>query len=318
MNTVKAGIIGCGGIAGAHLEGFQKGGAEVVALADVDETAAGVLAGKAPGARVFTRVRDLIDDGGVEVVSVCSPPAFHEEAVLYALERGVHVLCEKPLAATPESARRMEEAAARSSSLLMPGFRHRFLPAIRRMRELVPEIGPPVWFHNTFCGPAFQMKDKWHSRRKISGGGVLTDTSSHSIDLFRFMAGEIVQQHAVMHRHFDGTDTEDAGILTVKAENGTLGMFSAAWVAGVGKAGIEIMGQDGSLSYDYTQPSLLRLQRKDDDLVEDIAVEPSAGFAEEIAHLLGAVAGKWTLSCTARDGRRAVEILAGVYGGNGG
>ncbi len=314
MSTLKAGIIGCGGIAGHHLEGFRKAGVAVAAVADVNEPAASAFAKTIPGADVFSSVRELIDQGGVQVVSVCSPPASHEDAVVYGLQQGVHVLCEKPLATTVESARRMEEAAAGTGALLMPGFRHRFLPAVLRMRELVSEIGPPVWFHNTFCGPAFEMKEKWHSKREISGGGVLTDTSSHSIDLFRFVAGEIVEQHAVVHRHFDGTDTEDAGILTVKAENGTLGMFSAAWVAGVGTAGIEVMGRNGSLAYDYTQPALLRVRRKGEDKVEAIAVEPSAGFIEEVAHLIGAIEGKWELSCTAKDGRRAVEVLAGVYG----
>ncbi len=313
MSTIQAGIIGCGGIAGQHLQGFRKNGVEVVAVTDVDEAAARKVAAEAGGAAVFADAGELLEKSGVQVVSVCSPPAAHEEPVLVALEGGVHVLCEKPLATTVESARRMEEAVGRSRALLMPAFRHRFLPAIRRMREALSEIGVPVWFHNTFCGPAFEMKERWHAKRAVAGGGVLVDTSSHSIDLFRFLVGEIAEQHAVTHRHFEGTDTEDAGILSVKADNGAVGALTAAWVAGVGVAELRVMGREGCLEYNYAQPSILRLRRRGEDKVEDESVEPSGGFAEEIAHLLGAIEGKWKLTCTALDGRRAVEVLESVY-----
>ena len=159
----------------------------------------------------------LLDSGLVDVVSICTPPVAHEEPAVMALERGIHVMLEKPMAHTVESGRRILEAAEKSGAVLTIGFRHRFLPAIQKLRELVQDgtLGPVVLYQNAFTGPAFQMKDRWFSKKAISGGGTLMDTSIHSVDIFRFIVGEIAEQRALTAHHLEGTDVEDASMLLV-------------------------------------------------------------------------------------------------------
>lgn len=313
--SVRIGIIGCGGIARAHVEGYKKNNVEITALADVNKVAAEAMAKDLGGAKCFDDYKSLIESGLVDAVSICTPPVAHEEAAVFALERNVHVLSEKPLAHSVESAKRIVTAAEKSEALLMTAFRHRFLPAIQKVREVISEgkIGPIVFFQNIFCGPAFQMKDKWFSKKAVAGGGTLMDTSIHSVDLFRYLIGEVVEQKAVMHRHLEGTDVEDASILILKAENGTVGSLTASWVAGDGMAFIDITGQNGRVVYDYSKADELRLKRRSVKEWETIPVEGSNGFAEEIGHFLDAIAGKETLSCTGRDGLRALEIIEATY-----
>ena len=140
------------------------------------------------------------------------------------------------------------------------------------------------------------------------------DTNSHSVDLFRFMIGEIVEQHALTHRHFQTTDVEDAGILTVKADNGTIGSLESSFVAGAGVAFIDIIGTKGQAHYDYyATPNEVRWRlTKDADWTRQPAAE-SWGFVEEIAHFLGAVQGKHPLAVTVEDGVRAMEVICGAY-----
>jgi len=314
--VLRAGIIGCGGIAHAHLDGYRENGVAVTALADVNTQAAAALAAKVKGeVKCFAGCRELVDSGLVEVVSICSPPASHEAAAVYALTRGIHVLCEKPLAHDAASAARIAAAAAAGKALLMPAFRHRFLPALVRIKQELDAgaIGTPVFFQNVFCGPAFDMKDRWFTRKAIAGGGCLFDTNSHSVDLFRMLLGEIVEQRAVTHQHFPGTDVEDAGILVVKSAEGVLGTMTSTFVAGVGQAFISIMGQKGEIAYDYFVPEVIKLRRADQPEAQVIKTVASGGFVEQIAHLLGAIRGEHPLSCTVADGRRAVEIIQSVY-----
>ena len=316
MDAHKVGIIGCGDIAKSHLQGYQSNGVEIAAFADVDLEAAKKLAGGSKHSQCFTDYRDLIKSKLVDAVSICVPPCVHEEVAVYALEHGIHVLCEKPLAHSVQSAKNICNAAKRSNTLLMPAFRHRFLPAVRRIRKLIEKglVGKLVMFHNVFCGPAFDMGKKWFSKKAIAGGGALMDTSSHSADLFRYLVGEVTEQYAVMHRHMKGIDVEDAGILTLKADNGAVGALTSGWVAGIGMAYVDIMGQNGRILYDYTEPEIIKIKNSGKADWENISVPSSNGFSEQISHFLGAVNRKHNLSCTCFDGLRAVEIIQSVYG----
>ena len=314
--SIRVGIIGCGDIAGSHLQGYVAAKASVVAVTDVKPEAAEARAQES-GARVYADYRGLIDSGEVQAVSICSPPVAHEEAAVHALRAGVHVLCEKPMAFDVAAAHRMREAAGQSRAVFMPAFRHRFLPAIIAFRELLSsgKLGEPVLFDNVFCGPAFGMEKTWFTKKAISGGGCVLDTSSHSVDLFRFLIGEIVEQQLVAHRHFRTTDVEDSGILTVKAENGAVGAMHSAFVAGAGVAFIDVIGTKGQAHYDYyATPNEVRWRLTEE---ADWRRQPAAeswGFAEEVAHFLGAVEGKHPPAVTVEDGVRAMEVICGAYG----
>ena len=197
----------------------------------------------------------------------------------------------------------------------MPAFRHRFLPAIVALRELVVsgQLGEPVLLNNMFFGPAFKMEGTWFTKKAIAGGGCILDTSSHSVDLFRFLVGEIVEQHAVMHRHFRTTDVEDAAILSVKAENGAVGALYSGFCAGAGAATLDIVGTKGRALYDYDDPAVLRWRLTADTDWRTKTVAESWGFEEEIAHFLGAIAGEHPLAVTTEDGVRAMEVICEAY-----
>ena len=114
-----------------------------------------------------------------------------------------------------------------------------------------------------------------------------------------------------MHRHFKTTDVEDAGVLIVKAKNGTLGTMQSSFVAGVGLAFIDIIGTKGRVRFEYGDRVLYRLTKDQDWTVKP--VKASGGWMEQIRHFLGAVKGKHPLSCTVHDGVRDMEIITAVY-----
>jgi len=312
---MRVGIVGCGGIARFHAGAFKENGVQCVGLVDNNAEAAGKFAAELGAARICKDYRELIDSVKPDMISICTPPLAHEEIAAYALKRNVHVLCEKPLAYDIPSAHRMRAAARTSPALLMPAFRHRFLPANIMLRDIVAsgEIGDVVFFNNIFCGPCFDMEKKWFTQKALAGGGCLLDTNAHSVDLFRFIVGEIKEQRAVMHRHFKTTDVEDAGMLVVKSDKGALGVMESSFVAGSGEAFIDIIGTKGKARYDYTDGDKMRVRKTEDKDWTVRPVKKSVGFAEEINHFLGAIAGKHKLSCTVDDGVRGMEVICGVY-----
>jgi predicted dehydrogenase len=181
------------------------------------------------------------------------------------------------------------------------------------MRDIVAsgEIGAPVFFQNVFAGPNPGMKDRWFAKKDLAGGGVLMDTCPHSVDLFRYLIGEVADQKAVMHAHFDGTFVEDAGSLSLLAENGAVGSLGASWVAGASQAFVTIVGRNGMVSYNYLNNKELHVQVNKEPRVED--VQPSVGFPDEIEHFCEVIRSGEAPLCDVTDGLRALEIIQAVY-----
>ncbi len=308
MTPLRAGLIGCGTVAKRHQEAYQENGAVVTAYADPNRDAAERLA--AGHGRIFSSAQELLASGTVDVVSICTPPSFHEEPAMAALERGIHVLCEKPLAHTLAASRRMAERAMGSDALLMCAFRHRFITAIQTMRGLLGQIGPLVILQNTFAGPNFELGQRWFGNPEISGGGCLPDTTAHSIDLFRYLVGEITASHASKATHLPELTVEDSAVLVVESEAKVIGVLVSSWVSGCDVAFVEILGQGGRILFDYMAADVVRVLRRGEGDWTRHAVPVSDGFAGQTAHFLNAVRGEAVLSCTAQDGLRAAEVIA--------
>ena len=127
MEKLRVGIIGCGGIAnGKHMPALrsQADKADMVAFCDIVVERAEKAAKEfgAPGAKVYENYRELLEDGSIDVVHVCTPNRSHCEITVAALEAGKHVLCEKPMAKTAADAQKMLDAARKTGKKLTIGY----------------------------------------------------------------------------------------------------------------------------------------------------------------------------------------------------
>ncbi len=315
QTTPTIGIIGCGSIAEAHLAAYQANAAAIVAVSDIDPDRAAAFAAKAGGATPYSDYLALLDSGKVNAVSICTPPHLHREIAIAALERGIHIQCEKPLAGTLEDSRAIVEAARDSRSLFQIAFRHRFLPAHRKIVSLLQggELGRVIFFENIFGGPAQYMAGRWFSQRAIAGGGALMDTAIHAVDLFRFYCGEIASVSGRVDRAFEGTDVEDSGAVLLRAESGAIGVLLASWNIGTGQAKVSVHTDRAHLLYEYANPTRILLKRHGATEPEVIEVEASGGFTEQTAHFLESIAAGREPSPGLNDGLRAVEVIDEIY-----
>jgi len=182
--AVRIGIIGAGGMANYHIPGFQAEGAEVTAVADVNEDAARRVASKYGIPVTFAKVGELLKTD-IDAVSVITPNAFHCPLVLQALAAGKHVFCEKPPALNAAEMRRMAAAAARAKRTLMFNFNNRARPEARAIMAYIRQgaVGriqsaQALWIRRAGI-PGF---GGWFTNKALSGGGPVIDLL-HMTDL---------------------------------------------------------------------------------------------------------------------------------------
>lgn len=189
---LKVGVIGVGGIARTHFPGWQKSpDAELVAVSDVDNATAKRVAEEFKVPTVYAKAEELIANKEIDIVDVCTPNAYHAPLSIQALEAGKHVICEKPLAPTPDDIKKMIAARNKSGKLLMTAQHFRFMGSTKALKAEV-DTGTLGEVYHARCWmlrragaptrPGFIMK-------KHSGGGPCIDIGVHILDLTLWMMG---------------------------------------------------------------------------------------------------------------------------------
>ncbi|GIP33723.1 Gfo/Idh/MocA family protein [Paenibacillus sp. J2TS4] len=190
---IKVAIIGCGGIAnGKHMKALsQLDTAEMTAFCDIVPERAHKAAREygAEGSKVYEDYTELLQDGSIDVVHVCTPNDSHAEITIASLEAGKHVMCEKPMAKTAADARRMLDAAKRTGKKLTIGYNNRFRSDSLYLHEMCA---------NGELGEIYYAKAHALRRRAVptwgvfldeekQGGGPLIDIGTHALDLTLWM-----------------------------------------------------------------------------------------------------------------------------------
>ena len=250
--TVKAGIIGCGGIAnGKHLPALKNlPDVSVVAFCDIIKERAEAAAKKfgAEGARVYTDYRELLADPEVETVHVCTPNRSHSFITVDALDAGKHVICEKPMAINSVEAKKMLDAAKRNNRVLTIGYQSRQRDDSLYMKKEAEE----GTFGDIYYANAIAIR-----RRAVptwgvfldeyeQGGGPLIDIGTHALDLtlwimdnykpkycvgttYHKLNGDRSQANAWGEWDPDKFTVEDSAFGFIVMENGATIMLRSSW-----------------------------------------------------------------------------------------
>ncbi|HPM77049.1 MAG TPA: Gfo/Idh/MocA family oxidoreductase [bacterium] len=286
MKSIRIGVIGCGKISRiAHLPHFAAHpDCIITAVADPDEKYLATAQRKYRVPYAFRDPSDLLRNAPVDAVVIGSPNWAHATQVIEAAERGLHVLCEKPLATNLADCERMIEACTKAGVTLQVALQKRFHPAFQRAREMIEagELGevfqisvdwnhyiPDLetsWLKKTIGVLARHgvdvLKDwgAWRLNDPRAGGGDFMDHGPHFLDLFRFLLGDFDLVSAEMKRVFPSRVHEDHALCTVRFKSGALGHIERSQNVVSRPYGHEtgaIHGTRGSLYFDapheYTQ-----------------------------------------------------------------
>lgn len=310
---VRVGIIGAGGISYCHMRSYAADGrAVLVGMAD-REMGRAERAAQEFGGRAYADAVQLLEAERPDAVSICTPPVAHREGALECIKRGVHVMCEKPLAYNTAEAREMVAAAKERGVLLLTAFCHRFHEPVMRAKALIAggRLGRILMYRNRFGG-RIPMEGRWFGQQAAAGGGALLDTAIHSADLFRFLVGEVVQVSAAADRLAQAVEVEDSGALLLRSAQGAIGVIEASWATPYGVNCIEVYGEQGAAIVDYDHDCL---RYRTDGMQKWRTVRPKGPdrFALEIRHFLDCVTGAAEPQVSGEDGLRAQAIVEAAY-----
>ncbi|GAB4108610.1 MAG: hypothetical protein Kow00105_16080 [Phycisphaeraceae bacterium] len=203
-------------------------------------------------------------------VVICTPPYVRITLVEKALEAGLAVLVEKPLAHTVADARMLVRLAEQHPQVpTAVAFCHRFTPAIREMKRQIEqgEIGQLIRYENVFACWHPTMQNHWMSDPTLSGGGSLVDTGCHGIDIFHYLIGPSQFDAAIMNHQWAGRGDSNATMLIHHNQPGkestpVAGVLCTGWAEPV-RFIVTVVGTEALLSYDYEKPEQLQLLKND-------------------------------------------------------
>jgi predicted dehydrogenase len=301
---LRVAIIGAGMIGRAHARAFRALEAafqptpaqiEMAVVCDPE----GALAEDAQRRWEFERTASdwhaVAEANDVDIAVVGLPNFQHAEAVDALLERGKHVLCEKPLASTLDDAREMLATAERAGVVHGVGFNLRRIPAVAALRAMISdgtlgEIRQYSARYLTDYAASVQTPFTWRYQRDLAGSGALGDVGSHIIDLARFMVGDFARidgaalatfiperfvpsGHVTGHAHAATTgekrsvDTDDLGSFTATFGSGAVAdlRFSRIATGYRNSATFEIVGERGALEFDTERPAEFQMYVRGED-----------------------------------------------------
>jgi myo-inositol 2-dehydrogenase/D-chiro-inositol 1-dehydrogenase len=308
MDDLRVGLVGAGWIAREHVETLERlGGTQIVAVCDVDPDRAKAVT----GAATYDSWEDLLERETLDVLFICTPPLAHREPAVAALERGLNVFLEKPIARTLEDAAAIVSAAERSQAVCAVGYQWHATGVLDDLRSVLEgqEIGMLI---GRSIGPT--QGRPWFLDRAQGGGNIL-ERGSHQIDLARTVAGEVESVQAaaseVQLAQGEGErgDIEDAAALVLRFANGGLGTLLVAWTrAGLpGHYTLDVLASEATLHLTLDPDFSLRGTSRG-KAVE--ARSPQHPFERSVARFLEAAqAGDPSrVFCTPADAARTLAV----------
>jgi predicted dehydrogenase len=314
---LRLGIIGCGAIAETgHLPACEQvDQARVTALVDIDLVQAQRLAAQYNIPQADADYRAILDS--VDAVIVATPPHLHVEHAGFFLERGIHVLCEKPLADSATACERLLEIASSSPDVkLAVGHVRRFFFYAEKMKEMIGQerLGQvtEVWVDEGYPY-GWPARTDYAFRRDIAPGGVLFDLGVHVLDLCVWLLGPISNL-----RYGDdaiGGVESNVGI-ALEFESGAQGRIRLSRTCERSNR-MKVVGVEGELEASVYVPGQLiaRIRRGKRCRISTFRSEQSlvSVLARQLADFVGAVNGGHSPEVTGRDGLTAVRLVEQCY-----
>jgi predicted dehydrogenase len=354
VKKVRCGLIGLGNIGIHHFSYFPElEDAELTAICDIDPAKLKELKvpkdfDHATGATrldekiaKYTDYRAMLDSGKVDAVIIAVPHYFHPEMAKEAFRRGIHVICEKPVAITGREAREMNAAHANSNVVYAAMFQMRTDPTYIKIKEMLSdgtlgEVRRVSWIiTNWFRTQAYYDSGGWRGNWTGEGGGVLMNQCPHNLDLFQWFFGLPKRLNALVYlgKWHDITVEDDVSVL-MELANGATASFITTTADTPGTNRLEIAAENGKLvleggrlTFFKTEDSVQRILEQSDKgfysaspEVIEIPVEARAhGHRFVTQNVINAILGKEALIAPGTEGPNSVELanamlLSGIRG----
>ena len=229
MEETKIGFIGCGGNAGGHMNTLQNiDSANIVATCDIDENRANTAAQK-HNATPYIDHRSMLERTDLDAIYLSLPVFAHGQPELDVIDRGLPFLVEKPVAINMDIAHQVEEAVRKADLITCVGYQLRYLGATKFARQILTKNVASMGIGKYWSGTGRGNPDAW-IRQMSKSGGQLLEQATHTIDMMRYLLGEVEEVHAMQTSQvLTEIDCPDSNIVSLKFENGAVGSLTTYW-----------------------------------------------------------------------------------------
>ncbi len=322
---LRVGLLGCGRQGWRRARAVELNRDLLVAVADSDQTAASNLA-KKMNCEAVSDWREVVSRPDLDAIIVCTPNYLHTPMSISALTNKKHVLCEKPLATTPQDAEKIVEVGKQTGRKLKCGFTLRHHPGIRQVRKWFEEgwIGQLTFIRIIYGIAGREGYDReWRAVRKLAGGGQLMDQGVHALDLCRWFLGEVSEVRGYVANYFwKNADVEDNAFCFLRNESGQIASIHVSWTQWKNLFSFEVYGQDGyshakGLGGSYGTETVTRGRRDFSNPFSEETIEFRAAndtpWLDEWREFTSAIATNREPLGNGYDGLQAVRLAYAVY-----
>lgn len=270
---------------------------QIVAVCDSNKKRAKEIANKY-GVNMYTDYNELINYEELDAVSVCTPNHLHAAISIAALQAGIHVLCEKPIATSKADAEMMIGAAEKSGKKLMIGHNQRFVASHQKAKQLIKSgaIGKIYSFRTAFghSGPenwSVDGKESWFFKKEEAFLGAMGDLGVHKADLIRYILNEEITEVGAFVETSAKTfsNVDDCAVCILKSESGIIGTLAASWsyVSKEDNSTI-IYGEKATLRLEDDPTNSLIIQYKNGEVVkyELNKIQSNATVGQSNSHVI--------------------------------
>lgn len=315
--TIKTAVIGVGSMGRNHVRvDWENSEVSLVGVADKNQVTVNAIAERY-NTRPYTDFRRLLDEQKPDIVTVAVPTSCHLEVAMEVIQRGIHLLIEKPIAMSVEEARLIIEAAKKANVHLMVGHIERFNPAVISLKQHLAA---------NELGHVFQVDARRQGPLpvRINDVGVVVDLAVHDLDIMRYVTqAEIIRVYAETE-HGIHSQKEDLLSGVVRLSNGAIGTLLINWITPTKIREFYATGECGMFKVDYLTQDLFFYENSKANGGEWDTMRVLRGVSEgkmvryfiekreplraEHEAFLATVRGEANVAVTGEDGLRALEL----------
>jgi len=333
---IRLGLVGAGWPAWQHIKGYGRiEDVEVAALCDSDEARLQEIGKEYKIPHRYSAFEEMLEKESLDAISVCTPNVLHADMTIRALEKGLHVLCEKPMASSSAMAREMVKKQKETGKILMVGYHRRFGADARFLKAYIDrgEMGElyfaRAWWVRRAGIPGM---GGWFTNKQMSGGGALIDIGVHILDLGLWFFGypEIKNLSSSWGSRFgvkgEGSwdeipgnkkgdpcfDVDDYALAHMTFGNGKSLFLQCSWASHIKEeeAGIEIWGDKCGATLEPLQIFTTRKGVLEDRVPK---MTDKNHFDEETRHFIHCIRTGETPISPAEDGLKTMEVIERIY-----
>jgi predicted dehydrogenase len=325
--ALRVAIVGCG-LIGRKRAGAMPGG-QLVGCADPDVRRSTELASTVPGAKAFTDWREMLTKTPCDIIVVATPHHMLAEITAAAIERGCHVLVEKPAARFAVEIEPLDALARIRGIVVRVGFNHRCHRALRKAYALVQagDLGELMFLRARYGhGGRVGYDREWRADPNLSGGGELIDQGAHLVDLARWFLGDFVTVQGFAHTYYWDMPVDDNAFMILRTADDKAAFLHASCTEWKNTFSFEIYGRSGKIDinglgggYGIERIALYRMQPQmgpPETTIWEYPMEDDS-WAVEFATFAEDIRTKRVVAPGLRDAVVVLRIIEQIYKDSG-